>query len=215
VSEQNVSPPPPAGEGVEATAAPGAASAPTMAPYRALPHEAPAAAAPPRAWPVMGSSLWVFGVSMWAFLVMGELATSYGPGKRDLLVGEGVAVTFVFVAGLAAWAYALRRMMASPPARGLVHGAARAVAVAFLAFVMWAVVTIAAIIVGEGSRRNVDGKVTVTLMVVAAAAAAGGWRMAGAHGSEAIRRSRRAWLAIGVGATVLTLVALIEVIAGD
>ena len=220
MSEHDVSPPPVAGESGEGTTAPAlpvpvAAIAPTSAPYRTVAQEAPAMVAPARAWPVMGSGLWVFGVSMWAFLVMGELATSYGPGKHDLLVGEGLAATLVFAAAIGSWVYAIRRMMVSPPARGIVHGAARAVAAAFLAFVMWIVVTIAAIIAGEASRKNVDGKVTVTLLLLAAAAAYGGWWMSGRQRGESTPGARKAWLAVLSGAAVLTLVTLIEVVATD
>jgi hypothetical protein len=162
----------------------------------------------------MGSSLWVFGVSMWAFLVMGELTTSYGPGKRDLLVGEGLAAMVVLGAGIAAWVHALRRMRVARPARGVVHGAARAVAVAALASIMWFVVTIAATIVGESSRKDIDGKITVTLMFLAAAAAFGGWRSIRVQGGGGAG-ARKAWWAIAIGAAVLTLVTLIEVSATD
>jgi hypothetical protein len=187
----------------------GAPSVPSSIPYRTIPQEAPEPT-PPRAWPVMGSSLWVFGVSMWAFLVMGELTTSYGPGKRDLLVGEGLAAVLVLGAGIAAWVYALRRMLDLQPARRVGRSAARAIAVAVLAFIMWFVVTTIATIVGDSSRKNLDGAITVTLMLLAAAAAFGGWwttraRIGGSAGT------RRAWWAIAIGAAVLTLVALIEV----
>ena len=220
MSEHEVSPPPVAGESGEGAAAPAlpgpvAPVAPTAAPYRTVAQEAVRDGGAPARLARQGSSLWVFGVSMWAFVVMGELATSYGPGKHDLLVGEGLAGTFVFCAAIASWAYALRRMMVSPPARGLVHGAARAVAVAFLAFVMWLVVTIAAIIAGEASRKNVDGKVTVTLLLLAGAAAYGGWWMSGRRRGESTPGARKAWLAVLSGAAVLTLVTLIEVIATD
>jgi hypothetical protein len=218
---ENVVQPPVAGESVESAAAaalpvpvvPSAPGVPSTVPYRTVPQEAPEPA-PPRAWPVMGSALWVFGVSMWAYLVMGELTTSYGPGKRDLLIGEGLAAMLCLGAGIAAWVYAIRRMMASRTARGIVHGAARAVAVAALSFIMWLLVTIAATIVGEISRKNLDGKITVTLMLLAAAAAFGGRRMTRVQvGDNAA--ARKTWLAIGIGAALLTLVTLIEVIATD
>jgi hypothetical protein len=218
---ENVVQPPVAGERVESAAAPalpvpvvpGAPGVPSTVPYRTVPQEAPEPA-PPRAWPVMGSALWVFGVSMWAYLVMGELTTSYGPGKRDLLVGEGLAAMLVLAAGITAWVYALRRMMASRPARGMAHAAARAVAVAALSFVMWLLVTIAATIVGEISRKDLDGKITVTLLLLAAAAAFGGRRMTRVQVGDDVG-ARKTWLAIGIGAGVLTLVTLIEVIATD
>lgn len=226
MSDQNVVEPPVAGEVPEGAPAPvapvsvavvpsvpGVPSVPSTQPYRSAPTETPAEA-PPRGWPVMGSSLWVFGVSMWAFLVMGELTTSYGVGKHDLLVGEGLAAMLVVGAGIAAWVYALRRMMASRPARTNAHAVGRAVAVAALSFVMWFLVMIAATIVGEASRKNLDGKITVALLLLAAAAAFGGRRMTRVQvGSSA--GARKAWWAIGIGAAVLTLVTLIEVLATD
>jgi len=214
VSEENVVPPTVPTAPVSApSGAPLIApvTAPLSAPYRAPPQEEPAPPPATRAWPIMGSALWVFGVSTWAFLVMGELTTSYGLGKRDLLVGEGLAAAFVVCAGIGAWVHALRATAVSSPPRGIGRAVGRAMAIAALAFLMWFVVTIAATIVGEASRKNADGTITVALMVLAAAAAFGGWRAAGFGRTG----SQRAALAIGIGAAVLTLATLIELIATD
>jgi hypothetical protein len=174
-----------------------------------------AAAPTPRTWPVLGSSLWVFGVSMWAFLVMGQLTTSYGPGKRDLLVSEGLAAMFVLAAGIGTWVVSLRRMIAASPTRGIGYNFARSVAAAFLAFLTWCVVTVAATIMGEASRKNADGKITVLLLVLAGASIFGGRWLAGVRGSAGTSRARSARLVGWIGAAVLTLVALIEVAVTD
>jgi hypothetical protein len=211
VNEENVVPPTAPVSVPSSTPLTSPVAAPASAPYRAPPQEEPAPPPAPRTWPIMGSALWVFGVSTWAFLVMGELTTSYGPGKRDLLVGEGLAAAFVVCAGIGAWVVALRATAVSSPPRGIGRGVGRAMAIAALAFVMWFVVTIAATIAGEASRKNADGTITVALVMLAAAAAFGGRRAAGFARSG----SQRASLAIGIGAAVLTLATLIEVIATD
>jgi hypothetical protein len=206
----------PAAPPAPADANPVPAAPPASAPYRSLEAaELPAPAASPKEWPVLGLSLWVFGVAMWAFVVMGELATSYGPDKQGFLVGEGTAALVVFGATVGAWGLGLRRSLVSSPTRTTSRAAGRAVAVAALAFLLWGFVTVLAAAFGESARANPDGKITVTLALLAGAAAVAGRRLAGLHRYVGSPRDRTVARVLWIGAALVSIVALGEVIAGD
>jgi hypothetical protein len=202
----------PAAAGPDAPEIP-ATGAPMSGPYRMPPcaELAPFVAAPAvRVWPVMGSSLWVFGMSLWAFVVAGELTTSYAPGKRDLLLSEHLGALFVFVVTVGSWVFALRRMQVSSSAREIARTVGRAMAVATLSWLIWVVVVLCAMIVGTNATTNLDGKITVLLIALAAAAAIGGVKLA-----EIAPRERTAWRAFWIGSALITLFALVEVAAAD
>jgi hypothetical protein len=218
---------PPEVQPVEETAAPIApvASAPVPAapvsplsgPYRVNPSVelAPIEVSALRVWPILGSSLWVFGVALWAFVVAGELTTSYAPGSRSLLLGEGFGALFVAATTLGSWGFALRRTLAVSPTQGTARTVGRAMAVAALSFVMWVTVTVCAIIAGNASTKNLDGKITVLLIALATAAAIWGRRLAGIALREQTPRERLAWRAFWIGTAVVTLLTLIEVAVTD
>jgi hypothetical protein len=192
------------------------APTPPSAPYRSPVQEATPSPAPlPREWPVLGLSLWVFGVAMWAFVVMGQLATSYGPGKQGFLLGEGTAGLFVFGATVGAWGVGLRQSLASTPAQSTSRAVGRALGVAAIAFLLWGLVTIFAAAFGESTHVNLDGKITVTLALVAGGAAFAGRRMAGLHRQHRTPRDRTVGRVLWIGAALLSIVALAEVIASD
>jgi hypothetical protein len=170
---------------------------------------------PPRRRPVLGLSLWVFGVAMWSFVVMGQLATSYGPDKRDFLVSEGVASLFVFLASVGAWGVGLRLSLAETPATSPGLGALRGITSAFLAFLLWGAVTLFAAVAGSSSRDSADGKITVILTVLAGVSAYAGWRLAGLRTRAPTPRHRTVARVIGIVAALVTIVALAEVIASD
>jgi hypothetical protein len=183
------------------------------APYRGGYDEVVVARPEPRPSPTFGSGLWIFGVALWAFLVMGQMATTVGPGKHDFLLSEGVAGLFVATAALAAWATALRRTLIDWPARNAFAATMRGVAMVFLAVVTWLVVTVLATAVGKASSKNLDGWITVLLLGLAGAAAAGGRRLAGFHraGTPPMGTVSRA---LWVGAGILTMVALLLLLGG-
>ncbi len=202
-------------EAPPAPIAPIAPAAPS-APYRSgVAAELPDLAAPPKERPVLGLSLWVFAVAMWAFVAMGELVTSYGPGKRDFLVSEGVGELFVFAVTVGAWGLALRSSLRSTPAKSTARAVLRGVGVALLAFVLWGFVTLFAAATGASSRQNLDGTITVILALVAGVAAFAGRRLAGLHRQGKTARERAISRALWVGAALVTIVALALVMAGD
>ena len=215
-------PPSPEAIGVEAAptapaapAEPDAVTTPLSLPYRSGGAAAEDGPAPPKRWPVLGLSLWVFGVAMWAFVVMGELTTSYGPGKHDFLVSEGMAGLFVFGVTLGAWGVALRRSMATAPAKSTARAVTRGAGAALLAFLLWCFATLFAAALGSSSAENLDGKITVLLAVVAGLAAFAGRRLAGLHRLDKTPRDRALSRALWVGAALVTIVALAEVVAGE
>jgi len=194
----------------------GPAPAPPSAPYRsAVTEPLPEPTASPKAWPVLGLSLWTFGLAMWSFVVMGELTTSYGPGKHGFLVGEGTAALFVFGATVGGWGVGLRRSLASTPARSTSRAVGRGLGVAVLAFVLWCFVTLFAAAFGASTHVNLDGKITVTLALLAGAAAFGGRRLAGLHRHDKTPRERTIARVLWIGAALVSIVALAEVMAGD
>lgn len=217
MTDETAAPPPEPVETVPAAPAETvAATAPQSAPYRTDAMAARVVPAPaPKEWPVLGLSLWVFGVAMWSFVAMGELTTSYGPGKHDFLVSEGVAELFVFVVTVGAWGVALRKSLRSAPAKTSARAVLRGVGAALLSFVLWGFVTLFATAFGASSRDNLDGKITVLLALVAGAAALAGRRLAGLHRHDETQRERAVSRALWVGASLLTIVVLALVLAGD
>jgi hypothetical protein len=220
MTDKIAAPPPEAVEAVPAAPAEAPPSpmalAPPSAPYRSgVAAELPELAPAPKERPVLGLSLWVFGVAMWSFVVMGELVTSYGPGKRDFLVSEGGAELFVFAVTLGAWGVALRASLRSTPARSTARAVLRGAGVALLAFLFWGFVTLFAAATGASSRENLDGKITVILALTAGLAAFAGRRLAALHRHDKTPRERAISRALWVGAALVTIVALAEVLAGD
>jgi hypothetical protein len=217
MTDEIAAPPPEAVEAIPA--APAEAPPPPVppsAPYRSgVLAVLPEPAAPPKERPVLGLSLWVFGIAMWAFVVMGELATSYGPGKRDFLVSESVAELFVFAVTVGAWGVALRKSLVSTPARSTGRAVLRGAGVALLALLLWGFVTLFAAATGASSRENLDGKITVILALLAGLAAFVGRRLAGLGRHDKTPRERAVSRALWVGAALVSIVALAEVLAGD
>jgi hypothetical protein len=183
-------------------------------PYRSLYDEV--ALMRPRypASPVFGSGMWIFGVALWSFLVMGQLATVVGPSGHDFLVSDGFAELFVAVASIVAWATALRRTLIERPAKNAFMATMRGVAMVFLAAITWLIVTVLATAVGKASAKNLDGWITVLLLALSFAAAVGGRRLAGFRRPDAPRMSTTARVLWG-GAGLLTLLALLLLLAGS
>jgi hypothetical protein len=187
---------------------------PSATPYRTLPEaEALAPFAAPRRASLLGAGVFVFGVLLWAFLIMGELTTSYGPGKHGMLVGEALAVAFVLATSAAAWGAALRRSFATTPPSSPMATYARGAFVAVLALVLWLLVLFCATALGKAASKSLDGPITTVLLIVSVAAALGGRRKAGLGGAASTSRQRLIARLLWAGAGLLTFVAFIEVLA--
>jgi hypothetical protein len=195
---------------------PSAAEPVPSAPYRASLEVAPPfVPRPSSAVTVWGPMLQLLGVTLWSYVVMGQLVTAYAPGKHSLLMGEGTAVLFVLVASFVAWLLAVRRSLVASPAPGTGGRVARAVIVGMLASMSWCTVTAGAAIAGKSAAKNADGSITVMLLVVSIAAIVYGRRLSPAPDTQSSQRARVIGRVLWTGAALLTLVALIALGASD
>jgi hypothetical protein len=189
--------------------APAPPSAP-VTPYRTA-AEAPLTFAAPRRASLLGATTFVFGVLLWAFVVMGELTTSYAPGKHSMLVGEALAVVFVLGTSAAAWRAAMLRNLELKPAVSSNLAYARSGVVAVGAIVLWWIVVVVAAGVGKAASKDMDGPISLMLLVLSIAAGLGGRRLASLRGPASTPRRRTVSRLLWAGAIVLTLIALVEI----
>jgi hypothetical protein len=157
--------------------------------------------------------VFVTGVLLWAFLVMGELTTSYAPGKHSMLVGEALAVVFVLGTSAAAWRAAMLRNLASAIAPGPAAAYARSAIVAVGAIVLWWLVVVCATSLGKAGSKNLDGPITLFLLIASVAAALGGRRLAALNGPALTPRRRTISQLLWAGASLITLVTVVEVLS--
>jgi hypothetical protein len=189
------------------------AGPPSTAAYRTPPAvEATSPLRVPRPPSLVGAVLFVSGVLLWAFVVMGELTTSYGPGKHGLLVGEALAVVFVLATSAAAWGVALRRSLEATPPSSPQATYVRGAVLAVLPLAVWLVVLFGATALGKSASRDIDGPVSALLLLVSVAAALGGRRMAGLRGRPSTSRHRVLTRLTWVAAGLLTVVATAEIL---
>ena len=205
-------PPAAAAPGIPPSAAEPVPSAPYRTSLEVAPPFAPRASSAVTVW---GPMLQLLGVTLWSYVVMGQLVTTYAPGKHSLLMSEGTAVLFVLVASFVAWLVAVRRSLAASPAPGAGGRVARAVIVGMLASMSWCTVTAGAAMAGKSAAKNADGSITVMLLVVSIAAIVYGRRLSPAPDAQPTQRGRVIGRVLWTGAALLTLVALIALGASD
>ena len=157
-----------------------------------------------------GPVLLVFGVLLWAFVVMGQLTTSYAPDRHSMLLGEGAAVLFVLVTTTVAWVLAMRRSLAALPPVGTSGRISRGFALGCLPSIGWCLALVFAMMVGKASSRS-DGLVTVLLLAGAGAAFAAGRRLSPAV--EATEHGRVLGRVLWVAAALITSAAIIALAA--
>jgi hypothetical protein len=112
----------------------------------------------PRVATVWGPSLGVLGVLLWSFVVMGQLVTSYAPGKHGLLLGETTGALCVVGATAAAWLFAWRRSVDLSPKTGRLT---RGIVLALVPLVGFVVVLVFAVTI---SGLASDGMITTLLL---------------------------------------------------
>jgi hypothetical protein len=156
---------------------------------------------------LLAAGVFVFGVLLWAFVVMGELTTSYGPGKRSMLMSEALAFVLVLVAAAAAWWVALSRSVEVAPPAGAFGTYVRGAVIAGLALALWLITLFCAIALAGGGSRSLDGPITMMLLIVSLAAALGGRRLAGLHVPAPAGGARILVRLVWVAASLLTFVA--------
>lgn len=195
---------------------PSAAQPVPSAPYRtALETAPPFVARASSAVTVWGPVLQLLGVTLWSYVVMGQLVTSYAPGRHSLLLGEGTAVLFVLVASIAAWLFSVRRSLVAAPAPGTSGRVARALVVGVLASTSWCTVTAGAAIAGNSAAKNADGTITVLLLVASIAAFLYGRRLSPSPDGQPTPRARAFRRVLWTGGALLTMLALIALGASD
>lgn len=205
---------PPAPSAPEPSAPAPAPPPPSVSPYRTAPEAAALAPfAAPRRHSLLGASVFVFGVLLWSFLVMGELTTCYAPGRHGMLVGEALAVVFVMATSAAAWRAALLRSLEASPPSSPIAAQARGTLLAVVPFVLWLIVLFCATALGKSASKNMDGPITSLLLIASVASALGGRRIAGLRGAASTRRQRVVAGLLWAGAALLTFVACVEVLA--
>jgi hypothetical protein len=159
-----------------------------------------------------GPALTLFGVVLWSFVVMGQLVTTFSPGKHDLLLGEVTGWFFVFAASVGAWVVALRQSFHVSPAVGFAKRVQRGLAFGILAVLGWGAAMILAVMVGRSAS---DGAITVVLMLVASGSFLYGRRVwVESRGPRQEGRSNVLAVALWAGAGLLTFAALIA-LGGD
>lgn len=196
---------------VTAGGAPVAADAPVPSgPYRTPPYEAPLPVYGARVMrPLLGPSLGTFGVLLWAYVVAGQLTTSWITGRP---LGNGVAVAAVVVSTFAAWVLGMRRSLAVAPASpsGVVG---RGLGVGALCLAMFFLTVVLAVFVGTTVSPGHDFRIAFGLVVVAFVAVILGRRFVTPELKERTHVERVVTVALWATCLLVTFVAGIDLAA--
>lgn len=151
----------------------------------------------PQGRPLLGGSLWVFGALLWAYLVMGELVV-------NLEVNEAFAMLIVIAASGIAWYGAVRH---APPAK-----MARRIAPGVIGIVLWVFAVFLAAVLCGTTRRSTVQALTVVFCFPAVAAYFVGRRLTANPKLEVSRRRRAGGIALWVGCSLATAMALLSAV---
>jgi hypothetical protein len=182
-------------------------------PYRSVPTSTDIAEMAPtsRLTTLWAPALSVSAVVLWSFVVMGQLVTTFAPGRHDMLVGEGMGALFVVGTSTTAWVRALRQSLHTAPVTGLSKRMERGLALGVLAFLGWALAMAVAIVIGN-AIGNADGVVTLLLLALAGASYFYARRLLRAE--RPVARGVMTTV-LWVSAGVITLAALVALAASD
>lgn len=159
-------PPPPSIELAEPPDA-GPPPPPPLSPPPPLPPPPPPVLFRADAWkprPLLGPTLWAYGVGLWAFVVLGQFTTKYAPWSSTVPLGGVPAALGLFAISLAAVAHALRTSFALPNeswSRGK-----RIAFVSIAAPVLWLFTGLLSAMVGSRTR-SFDVFMTLALLALA------------------------------------------------
>jgi hypothetical protein len=140
-----------------------------------LDHLAPPDAGPPpqpvvfsiNGWkprPLLGPTLWAYGVGLWAYVVLGQFTTKYAPWSSTVPLGGEAAVLFLLTISLAGLVHALRTSFALPR-----EGWSRRRRVALVAIAvpgLWIATGLFSALVGS-SGSDFDAFMTLALLALA------------------------------------------------
>jgi len=189
------------------------AAAASGTPYRVLPGAAEATFVLPPARkprPILGASITLFAAMLWAFVVAGQLTTSWSSGAP---IGQGTAAVFVLVATALGWIGGLRQGYAVTPSVTTGRLVGRAIGVGMLGFVLFVLTIFGAAIAGNVASKNHDFLVAFLLVMVALVAAIAGPKITSPVPIERTHRMRVALIAMWVAGTLVTLIAGIDLAA--
>jgi hypothetical protein len=179
-------------------------------PYRTPPYEAPAPAYGGRVMrPLLGPSLGMFGVLLWAYVVAGQLTTSWITGRP---LGNGIAVAAVVLATFAAWGLGMRRSVdVAPASPSAVVG--RGIGTLALGFAMFVATLVFAVFVGTTAAPGHDFGIAFGLVLVAFVAVVVGRRLVTPEIRERTHGERVVTVALWVTCLLLTFVAGVDLAA--
>ena len=184
-----------------ASGAPYRALAPPVADPETEPHSF---AAPRRTRPLLGPALSVLGVLLWAFVVFGQLTTSWMFGAP---LGQGTAVLAILLLTLLAWVGAVRRSREAVVPSTTVRFVARSVGIAVLAFLFFVGCVMTATAAGGALSRGHDFLIAFGLVMVSLAAAISGPRLTSSAPLPRTHRQRSLLVGMWLAGALLTLVA--------
>ena len=179
-------------------------------PYRTPPYEAPLPVYGGRVMrPLLGPSLGTFGVLLWAYVVAGQLTTSWITGRP---LGNGVAIAAVVVATFGAWVLGMRRSLAVAPASpsGVVG---RGIGVGAVCLAMFFLTLVFAVFVGTTVSPGHDFRIAFGLVVVAFVAVVFGRRLVTPEAQERTHVERVVTVALWATCLLLTFVAGVDLAA--
>ena len=139
---------------------------PSPSPEAFSPEELPIALASRQGWtprPLLGPILWVFGVALWAFVVLGQFTTTRAPWSSKVPLGGEAAAFWLCALWLGALVHALRTSLTIPMSQR--WGTPSRVAVVTIAtLLLWLFTLITATAFASASSSRVDGLMTIGLM---------------------------------------------------
>lgn len=157
--------------------------------------------------PVVGPALWVSGVLLWAYVVMGQFTTSWFSHAAPL--GEPAATLGVVLATAIALRVAVGRSLSARD--GKMPG--RAVRVGLLALLLGFLVVTVLSVIARATTADLDGLVMAVLVTIAFAAFLNGRRLTGPAPVPPTHRQRVFGALLWVGVGAVTLGACVEAAA--
>jgi hypothetical protein len=183
------------------------------APYRSQEASAPVEASHPfskprRPRPVLGPALSTFAALLWSFVVAGQFTTSWHLGAP---LPQGIALSLVALATLAAWIAGVRRSgLVVPPARRAGGLVGRALAAFVLAFGLFLACLFAATMAGATALRDHDLLIAFGLVLLATGAAIVGPKWTSPAPPERTHRQRFALVILWIMGVLVTFVAGVD-----
>jgi hypothetical protein len=190
-----------------------AAAVEVGAPYR-VPEAPPPVMAMPRAPvqqanPILGSSIAVYAVLLWSFVIFGQFTTSWMSGAP---LSQGVATLMVFFLTCASWIANLRLSKIVAPPTSIGRSVGRALAIMALAFGLFVSTVVMATVAGA-AVRHADFAIAFGLVVLSLVSAIVGPRVISPARPPRSHRARVLVVGLWIAGVLTTLVAAGELLS--